>query len=106
MFAEITEKISEEEQRQIRHRATSDASKDIHRCEFPGCSWTFRRNEHLKRHMKTLHREAPESFFCEFCGKNGFSRRDNLKTHRKLHARQPSRKCRVEFVPGAALIVQ
>ncbi|KAI3568021.1 hypothetical protein IWW34DRAFT_710909 [Fusarium oxysporum f. sp. albedinis] len=80
--------------------------RNIHRCEFPGCSWTFRRNEHLKRHMKTLHREAPESFFCEFCGKNGFSRRDNLKTHRKLHARQPSRKCRVEFVPGAALIVQ
>ncbi|KAK2469592.1 hypothetical protein H9L39_18863, partial [Fusarium oxysporum f. sp. albedinis] len=54
----------------------------------------------------SLHREAPESFFCEFCGKNGFSRRDNLKTHRKLHARQPSPKCRVEFVPGAALIVQ
>ncbi|EXK78990.1 hypothetical protein FOQG_16367 [Fusarium oxysporum f. sp. raphani 54005] len=43
--------------------------------------------------MKT---EAPESFFCEVCGKNGFSRRDNLKTHRKLHARQPNRKCRVE----------
>ncbi|SCN99753.1 uncharacterized protein FFB20_10986 [Fusarium fujikuroi] len=27
--------------------------RNIHRCEFPGCSWTFRRNEHLKRHMKT-----------------------------------------------------
>jgi hypothetical protein len=27
--------------------------RNIYRCEFPGCSWTFRRNEHLKRHMKT-----------------------------------------------------
>ncbi|VTT57968.1 unnamed protein product [Fusarium fujikuroi] len=109
MFAEITEKTSKEEQRQTRHRATSDASKKYSQV------WTFRRNEHLKRHMKTLgfaenlhtslHREAPESFFCEFCGKNGFSRRDNLRTHRKLHARQPSRKCRVRFIPAAALLV-
>jgi hypothetical protein len=27
--------------------------KNSHRCDFPGCSRTFRRTEHLKRHIKT-----------------------------------------------------
>ncbi|GAO18836.1 hypothetical protein UVI_02029830 [Ustilaginoidea virens] len=76
------------------------------KCDVSGCNKVFCRTEHLKRHKKTHHGLGLNRFACEFCGKNQFNRRDNLNSHRKLHAR-PSRKNRgVMFVPAAMTILE
>lgn len=55
------------------------------------CSRRFRRQEHLKRHFRSLHtNEKP--FDCELCGKK-FSRSDNLAQHVKTHGNEE----RMEF---------
>ncbi|ORY11192.1 hypothetical protein BCR34DRAFT_484408, partial [Clohesyomyces aquaticus] len=47
------------------------------------CSRRFRRQEHLKRHYRSLHtHEKP--FECQDCGKK-FSRSDNLSQHQRTH---------------------
>jgi uncharacterized Zn-finger protein len=47
------------------------------------CKRRFKRQEHLKRHVRSLHtHERP--FDCELCGKK-FSRSDNLAQHIKTH---------------------
>lgn len=47
------------------------------------CSRRFRRQEHLKRHYRSLHtHEKP--FECTDCGKK-FSRSDNLSQHQRTH---------------------
>ncbi|KAH7320869.1 hypothetical protein B0I35DRAFT_407898 [Stachybotrys elegans] len=77
------------------------------KCDYPGCKKAFRRNEHLKRHKQTFHDEGGRNRFrCEFCGKNQFNRLDNLKNHRKLHARPNSRNRGVEFMAEAVPIIE
>ncbi|KAK2741238.1 hypothetical protein FQN57_005700 [Myotisia sp. PD_48] len=47
------------------------------------CSRRFRRQEHLKRHYRSLHTEE-KPFECPDCGKK-FSRSDNLAQHTRTH---------------------
>jgi len=59
---------------------TEDPSKTF-RCEL--CNRRFRRQEHLKRHYRSLHTED-KPFKCHECGKQ-FSRSDNLSQHSRTH---------------------
>lgn len=64
-------------------KASCDDSSKSFVCDH--CSRRFRRQEHLKRHFRSLHtREKP--FECEECGKR-FSRSDNLAQHARTHNR-------------------
>lgn len=47
------------------------------------CSRRFRRQEHLKRHYRSLHTQD-KPFECSDCGKK-FSRSDNLAQHARTH---------------------
>lgn len=60
-----------------------DQSK-IYLCNF--CSRRFKRQEHLKRHFRSLHTfEKP--YDCPICNKK-FSRSDNLNQHLKIHKQE------------------
>lgn len=60
-----------------------DASKQF-ACEF--CDRRFKRQEHLKRHVRSLHM-CEKPFQCHICDKK-FSRSDNLNQHIKTHSHQ------------------
>ncbi|WBW74564.1 transcription factor Hsr1 [Schizosaccharomyces osmophilus] len=51
------------------------------------CQKKFKRSEHLRRHIHSLH-TTDKPFAC-FCGKR-FSRRDNLRQHERMHANSGS----------------
>jgi 5-methylcytosine-specific restriction endonuclease McrA len=59
---------------------TEDPSKTFV-CDL--CSRRFRRQEHLKRHYRSLHTQE-KPFECNECGKK-FSRSDNLSQHARTH---------------------
>ena len=57
-----------------------------HHCDYEGCTASFARMEHLKRH-KSVH-DPSISFPCEYC-KREFARKDILKRHlRRQHAEE------------------
>lgn len=58
-----------------------DASKPFG-CNY--CERRFKRQEHLKRHVRSLHM-GEKPYGCSICGKK-FSRSDNLNQHIKTHA--------------------
>ncbi|ODQ78336.1 hypothetical protein BABINDRAFT_19989, partial [Babjeviella inositovora NRRL Y-12698] len=49
----------------------------------PDCTKVFKRMEHLKRHIRSVH-SMVRPFPCTFCEKK-FSRSDNLAQHLKTH---------------------
>lgn len=57
-----------------------------HKCTFPGCTSSFVRPEHHRRHVKSKH--VPERLFpcqIEGCKTKAFSRGDNLRDHYWTH---------------------
>ncbi|OZJ02143.1 hypothetical protein BZG36_05232 [Bifiguratus adelaidae] len=58
-----------------------------HVCRYPYCGWSFKRYEHLKRHM--LVHSGARPFHCDHpgCGKS-FSRSDNFNAHRRTHEKK------------------
>jgi len=53
-----------------------------HTCPIPNCDKSFKRLEHLKRHVRTHTEDKP--YVCGVC-KKSFSRSDNLAAHRRSH---------------------
>ncbi|KAF8931997.1 hypothetical protein BGZ52_011264 [Haplosporangium bisporale] len=65
----------------------SSSSAQKHPCKFPSCGWSFKRFEHLKRHMLVHTKERP--FVCEFQGcEKSFSRSDNFSAHLRTHTKK------------------
>ncbi|PWN32260.1 uncharacterized protein FA14DRAFT_112856, partial [Meira miltonrushii] len=54
----------------------------VYTCKVPGCGKCFKRSEHLKRHVRSIHTDE-KPFMCH-CGKR-FSRHDNLNQHARVH---------------------
>lgn len=58
-----------------------------HACKYPYCSWSFKRYEHLKRHMLVHTGKRPHVCHFPGCGKS-FSRSDNFHAHYRTHTRK------------------
>lgn len=54
--------------------------KNSFRCEFPGCTATFKTQQNAKKHLKRTH----EGRTCKECGKV-FAKRSQLMTHQYDH---------------------
>ncbi|KAI9316664.1 hypothetical protein BX666DRAFT_2112455 [Dichotomocladium elegans] len=69
-----------------RARNTGDgpAVQHKHVCKYSFCGWSFKRYEHLKRHMLVHTGERPHVCHYPGCGKS-FSRSDNFHAHCRTH---------------------
>ncbi|KAK3314774.1 hypothetical protein B0H66DRAFT_627489 [Apodospora peruviana] len=85
------------------------AKKSSHICDFLGCTLSYQRLEHLKRHQKTIHQMpgevGPSSYKCPLCQAKPFNRLDNWKIHAQLHCNPSRRSPRVKLIPGAMAVV-
>lgn len=68
------------------------ASQSLHKqhkhvCQFEQCGWSFKRYEHLKRHMLVHTGERPHTCHFPGCGKS-FSRSDNFHAHYRTHTKK------------------
>ncbi|RIB18447.1 hypothetical protein C2G38_1882295, partial [Gigaspora rosea] len=64
--------------------SSSSLSRNRHKCDWPGYTWSFKRLEHLKRHMITHTGERKYTCTYPGCGKK-FGRSDNFSAHCKTH---------------------
>lgn len=58
-----------------------------HACSYPYCTWSFKRYEHLKRHMLVHTGKRPHVCHFPGCGKS-FSRSDNFHAHYRTHTKK------------------
>ncbi|CAJ0837156.1 11480_t:CDS:2 [Entrophospora sp. SA101] len=63
---------------------TANTKVTKHSCNWPDCSWSFKRLEHLKRHMITHTGERKYTCIHPGCGKR-FGRSDNFAAHSRTH---------------------
>ncbi|KAI9251178.1 hypothetical protein BY458DRAFT_444416 [Sporodiniella umbellata] len=69
----------------------SSQQQHKHVCDYQQCQWSFKRFEHLKRHMLVHTGERP--FACEHPGcTKTFGRSDNLRAHYRTHYNKKQRK--------------
>ncbi|CAO3591594.1 unnamed protein product [Absidia cylindrospora] len=68
-----------------------------HACTYPQCGWSFKRFEHLKRHMLVHSGERPHGCPYPGCGKR-FSRTDNFHAHYRTHAKKALQKNNDDFI--------
>ncbi|KAG1468505.1 hypothetical protein G6F56_003794 [Rhizopus delemar] len=73
----------------IKKKKSSQQHKHV--CDYQQCQWSFKRFEHLKRHMLVHTGERP--FACEHPGcTKTFGRSDNLRAHYRTHYNKKQRK--------------
>ncbi|KAI5860355.1 hypothetical protein GGS23DRAFT_234056 [Durotheca rogersii] len=77
------------------------------KCNYPNCQkGPFKRQEHLKRHQNTKHAADPAAIItsCPICRKP-FNRKDNYRSHLKLHTikNRPTR--RTDYHPEAQALL-
>ncbi|KAI9288591.1 hypothetical protein BC943DRAFT_357455 [Umbelopsis sp. AD052] len=70
-----------------------------HVCKYPYCGWSFKRYEHLKRHMLVHTGERPHVCNYPGCGKS-FSRSDNFAAHYRTHTRRAMMQRRMSAIPS------
>jgi len=62
---------------------TEPAAPRRYVCLYPGCGKRFNRSEHLKKHIRAVHRKKKE-FHCPVCTK-AFAVRSELAAHMRVH---------------------
>lgn len=84
---------SQQQQRPMMNERTIGSTRkqpskqNKHMCNFPDCMWSFKRFEHLKRHMLVHTGERPHVCPHPGCGKR-FSRSDNFHAHYRTHEKK------------------
>ncbi|KAH7347628.1 hypothetical protein B0T11DRAFT_143206 [Plectosphaerella cucumerina] len=76
------------------------------RCCYDGCTKTYQKREHLKRHQRAAHSigGTPETYQCpaEGCGKSFKDRFDNFKQHLNIH--KSGKSARTPYSEAAAAL--
>ncbi|OAA57565.1 Zinc finger, C2H2-type/integrase, DNA-binding protein [Niveomyces insectorum RCEF 264] len=81
----------------------SKVASGAFKCIVKNCpSRPFKRSEHLKRHV-TTHHDNKDAFPCEFCGRV-FNRKDNWRSHLKLHTVARGKNARTDYFPKAVRV--
>ncbi|KAG0286232.1 zf-C2H2 Zinc finger, C2H2 type [Linnemannia gamsii] len=69
--------------KQRRASLSPDTPTRVFNCMIDDCGKLFKRSEHLKRHVRSVH-SLEKPFICAYCPKC-FSRSDNLNQHIRVH---------------------
>ncbi|CEI92885.1 Putative STE-domain-containing protein [Rhizopus microsporus] len=73
-------------------KVTANPTDKVFACEYKGCGKVFGRQEHVKRHVRSIHtKEKPYVCPYDTCQKR-FARSDNLNQHIRTH-RKRSKDC-------------
>ncbi|KAF9293488.1 hypothetical protein BGZ74_011692 [Mortierella antarctica] len=81
----VTPSSTSKPKAQRRASLSPDASTKLFSCIFDDCGKLFKRSEHLKRHVRSVH-TLEKPFLCPFQGcPKRFSRSDNLNQHIRIH---------------------
>lgn len=80
-------KTSASSRRGSRAQLSGPNTQHKHACSYPYCTWSFKRYEHLKRHMLVHTGKRPHVCHFPGCGKS-FSRSDNFHAHYRTHTKK------------------
>lgn len=81
--AQSSTKVSTSPKLKPAHQSDDEDSDEEKPFPCPDCTKQFKRLEHLKRHIRSVHSNI-RPFHCKYCEKK-FSRSDNLAQHLKTH---------------------